>query len=516
MGRLGLIFFFFGIFLFPAAAQLPNGSIAPDFEVQDINGQSQHLYDLLAQDKIVILEISATWCPPCWSYHQSHALQELYAAHGPTGDDKIRALWVEGDPATNLACIYGQSGCNSQSSGDFATGTPYPILNSSDIANLFQISYYPTIFIICPNKKTMEVDQLSADDLWTKAVECPVAYGEYNAGIYEHNPGYGLPEICGTVALAPQFALTNLGATALTDADILLKWNGDVVQSIHWEGNLPTYGEALIQFDTFLANEIGNLNTVISSIDGNIADEDFSNNYKNNNFFAAQHFDETQVLLKIRTDNYGFETYWEVRDDVGQVLESGGNQLVGANGGGVFPLGVPNDASAYPSNTLIKDTLNLPGSGCYSIHLVDGYGDGMCCNFGNGFFKMYNISNPVQPLISTGEFMDYERHAFGAGTLSAVGEPSLQNIDIQLFPNPVAEFLFVDIDAAVAVRARARVINALGEVLYQQEQTPLTSGVKTLEIPASDLKNGLYFLELNLEDAQGNGDTHISKFIVQR
>jgi hypothetical protein len=36
-------------------AQLPNGSVAPDFTATDINGVEHHLYDYLAQGYTVVL-----------------------------------------------------------------------------------------------------------------------------------------------------------------------------------------------------------------------------------------------------------------------------------------------------------------------------------------------------------------------------------------------------------------------------------------------------------------------------
>ena len=84
------------------SAQLPAGTVAPDFTVTDLAGQSWHQYDLLAQDKIVVLEIGATWCSPCWAYHNGGALQEFYAAHGPAGDGRAQVLFIESDPSTNV------------------------------------------------------------------------------------------------------------------------------------------------------------------------------------------------------------------------------------------------------------------------------------------------------------------------------------------------------------------------------------------------------------------------------
>jgi len=495
-------------------AQLPSGATAPNFIATDINGQTHNLYDVLESNKIVLLEISATWCPPCWAYHQSKAMQNFYTAHGPAGDDKARVFWVEGDPSTNLACLYGQAGCNNNSAGNYVDGTPYPILNSSAIATAFQVSYYPTIFVICPNKKVYEVDPVSATDLWAKAQVCPVALGTNNAGIFAHDPGYDFPEICGAVALEPSFVLTNLGSAPLTSASILLKWNGAVIETIDWQGNLPTYGEAPIQFDSYPVNAEGVLNTIVNSINNNTGDDDFTNNYKNNNFTTAKHFDSTKIVLKIRTDDYGKETYWELRDDAGTVLDHGGNQLVGPNGGGAFPLGVSAGPGSYSKNTLIKDTLNLPSAGCYSIHFVDAFGDGMCCNYGNGYYKLYNIDNPATPLLVSGQFEAYDRHAFEAGMLSTGTETQVQNLDLLVFPNPAADMLYLELESDNAETLNIQLLNSLGQTVLERRMVALSIGSNTLEMSLNGIPDGLYFLALARE--QDTGRATVRKLVVRR
>lgn len=147
----------FIIIVFNCKAQLPTGSIAKDFTFTDLKGVSHNLYKDLAAGKTVFIDFSATWCGPCWDYHNAHSFKDLYNQHGPKGtlSKDVEVYFIEGDAKTTNDDLYGK-GTNTK--GDWVTGEPYPIMDPTNpaLANWikeYAVKFYPTIYMICPNKR---------------------------------------------------------------------------------------------------------------------------------------------------------------------------------------------------------------------------------------------------------------------------------------------------------------------------------------------------------------------------
>jgi hypothetical protein len=159
--RIFILFFVFLFFKNTSNAQMVNGSDAPDWTLNDITGTSQNLYTHLNAGRPVIMDFSAAWCSNCWNYHNSHAVKDFYNAYGmSSGNYKANVFFIEASSSTTAGCLYGSSGggtpflpCSGGSMGNWTAGSPYPMIDNTALANTYQVGFYPTIYLVCPNKK---------------------------------------------------------------------------------------------------------------------------------------------------------------------------------------------------------------------------------------------------------------------------------------------------------------------------------------------------------------------------
>lgn len=102
---------------------------------------------------------------------------------------------------------------------------------------------------------------------------------------------------------------------------------------------------------------------------------------------------EATIKVDIMTDDYGDDTTWKIIElDTGDVLASGGPYDYG--------------------NTLYTDEICAESGKCYVFKIYDFWGDGMCCDYGNGYYAVY-YNNTLKG--SGGEFSNTEMFALSSG-----------------------------------------------------------------------------------------------------
>ena len=151
------------LMLYSVRGQLPDGSIAPDFNLIDIDGKQHHLYSYLSQGKTVILNFSQAFCSDCWNYFQSGALQDFYTLYGPTGTDEATVIMIESDPIMGLDDLNGNT---SATAGDWVSEANFAIIDDTAANDEYMPNLSPTVYGIHPDKTIRELGRAFTEELF--------------------------------------------------------------------------------------------------------------------------------------------------------------------------------------------------------------------------------------------------------------------------------------------------------------------------------------------------------------
>ena len=98
-----------------------------------------------------------------------------------------------------------------------------------------------------------------------------------------------------------------------------------------------------------------------------------------------------------------------------------------------------------PTTVQTPVTANLTPNMCYTFEILDSYGVGICCAYGNGSYSVKDVNGTV--LATGSEFTDSEIAAFKTGVAS-VNE--LDAVALNVFPNPATDAVNVVFEASAA------------------------------------------------------------------
>ena len=178
------------------------------------------------------------------------------------------------------------------------------------------------------------------------------------------------------------------------------------------------------------------------------------------------------TTLSIKFDNYPEETSWDIKDNSGTVVASGGT------------YGSQADGSTLTINNCLP-------AGCYTLEFKDAYGDGMCCSYGNGNYTLTNTSTGAT-LASGASFTSIDTNSFCVANTrtDSIREIKTLNTELSLsiFPNPVTGNE-LNVMTGSDEKSSYRIVNTLGQVLMNGELNDMKSTINV-----SRLNSGVYFI----------------------
>ena len=301
----------------------------------------------------------------------------------------------------------------------------------------------------------------------------------------------GLPtSVCsGEQTLSPIVKLTNRGNNLLTSATITYNINGEEDQVMEWTGSLETLQSENVVLDpyTFTATDENIISVTISMPNG-VEDENPEGSTMNTTLLGSPNSGH-MVEVEILTDNYGDETYWEIRNSAGDVLTWGGNPNVGTDniGTGTFPP--PYSADSYGNNEQVSVFVEIPATDCYTFHITDFYGDGF---LGSGYYQVNDFEGNM--IISEDGLTVEEINDFSGEEALSIEELNISNFNI--YPNPATEVAYISMNMLEANPVTIEVVNLLGKVVYSEEMGNLPAGDHLLDVNAASIGTGLYMFNI--------------------
>ncbi len=269
----------------------------------------------------------------------------------------------------------------------------------------------------------------------------------------------------------------NYGNQDLTSLDINYSINGGTTSTYPWTGTLAPGGTENITISNVAFTPQANNTVVVETSNPNgVTDQNVNNDQATTNFsqFSAAGQVNNGVMpgnaiVTIVTDQWGGETTWQITDDAGNVVASGG------------PYTNQQSAGQYPQTPV---TVNLNYNECYSFLIEDSYGDGMNgAQYGLGSFTVTDAAG--NDFITGGQFQSEVRESFNAdGMASSITE--LETLNISLYPNPVRNTLSVNghYDSI--------------EVYDIYGKSVLKSSAKE-NVDVSSLSNGIYLVNIKVD-----------------
>jgi hypothetical protein len=524
--------------VYSANAQTAVGTVVNDFSLTDINGTTHSLFQYLDAGKTVVIDVSATWCGPCWNYHGTGALETFYTQHGPAGANDAMVFFIEGDPTTTSADLNG-TGANTQ--GDWVTGATHPIIDLTTTASFeitgMTIDYFPEMYVICPNHVIYKGDVAGAigtiDLLNSYVGACPSV--SLDPTLVEYT---GQTNSCdGNFNMT--VTLQNTGLDPLTSCSFVVAGlNGPVTYD--WTGNLTSLQSTTVNLGTGTSTNSTTATIGISSNDPtpgtvdanlNVIDPTNTTAIPYTTDFTAAGFPYANWRVENPDGSIGWFIYGTATaQGNAAVIPTVNYSTVGAldylvtapynlsnatNPGLTFKVANRRYDATYYDKLSVEVSTGCDGPWTQvwskeSAALATGadlstasFEPTTAADWRNEGVSLASYANTASLFVRFVSENHYGNNVFlddinVADNFVSVENVNIVNANLNAYPNPTNSNTNVNFSLANTSEVKMNIINMLGENVYNNDFGTLAAGNYNEVVNFNNMPNGLYLVNLNV------------------
>ncbi|MCA1750354.1 MAG: T9SS type A sorting domain-containing protein [Cryomorphaceae bacterium] len=284
------------------------------------------------------------------------------------------------------------------------------------------------------------------------------------------------------ISFTPEVTFLNAGSEELNSVDVVLNINGEEFFA-SWTGQAALLDQVVVDFDEITVQNIGVNNITANAIALNESDNELEGSLEVELDLSAAET-TTYINVEIDLDNWPVETTWDIKNDAGATMASGG------------PYSGQNNQS-------ISEPVELEEFGCYFFTIYDEYGDGLNGSQWGATDGSANITDDLGNVIlsydGSTEFEELTA-AFDVVQLSTVSVENTTGMNaLNLFPNPTSGILNVEFDLTDAQTTQIDIFDVAGKRVLSKALGTMGAGYHMSTIDMSAMQPGVYVINFTTE-----------------
>ena len=248
-----------------------------------------------------------------------------------------------------------------------------------------------------------------------------------------------------------------------------------------WEGNVASGQTFKVAFDVDVTEGTHNVDVKIVEANGEKYEESKSVSVNKEGWVEYKtESAETEMTIEVIQDKYGSQITWELLGSDYSVLASGGPY---------------ENLKGQAAIELHRANVKVPMGECVKFVIKDSKSNGICCQYGDGFYRILNSKGKVvyngagdfgaeaSCVISIVEGIEEEPEPNPGEGIEEVTS------SVNMYPNPVSDKFYIETEVEIE---EVVVYDVFGR--HQVTETPSRQG--GLVVDVTNLNSGVYFVKI--------------------